>query len=260
MDTICGTCRTLLCSKRHYRGRQKALHFPLNNGPSRVQIVEKPGGTREPGDKTFSELVSIMTQHHSSPPSEIVQRYRFHTRFWQLGESVATYVSELRSLAQWCNFGDSLDAMLRDRLVCGLSNDSIQRRLLSEASLTFKKALELAQGHEARYKAVGGREPQVISPIGQRTCTGCTRVLASGVDKTAMHTLSARSKQPNVTIAGELAISRIPVAVSRPVDSRPKEFRVKYQDDRTEGEDLSRWYKKVARTERKALLSMLCIR
>ena len=29
---------------------------------------------------------------------------------------MATYVSELRAIAQWCNFGKSLENMLRDRL------------------------------------------------------------------------------------------------------------------------------------------------
>ena len=61
-------------------------------------------------------------------------------------------MSELRALAQWCNFGDSLENMLRDRLVVGIDNEAIKRRLLSETTSTFKKALELAQGLEAAAK------------------------------------------------------------------------------------------------------------
>ena len=39
--------------------------------------------------------------------------------------------------------------MLRDRLVCGINNDAIQRRLLGETlPLTFKRALEISQGME----------------------------------------------------------------------------------------------------------------
>ena len=53
-----------------------------------------------------------------------------------------------------CNFGATLDAMLRDRLVCGFNNDHIQCRLLSEAKLTYHKALELAQGLETAAKNV----------------------------------------------------------------------------------------------------------
>ena len=39
--------------------------------------------------------------------------------------------------------------MLRDRLVCGINDSGIQRRLLAESDLTFKKALDLAQAIEA---------------------------------------------------------------------------------------------------------------
>ena len=71
-----------------------------------------------------------MTDHHSPSSSEIVQRYRFHTRFRQQGETVATYMSELCAIAQWCNFAESLENMLRDRLVVGIDNEAIQHRLL----------------------------------------------------------------------------------------------------------------------------------
>ena len=66
-----------------------------------------------------------------------------------VGESVADFVAELRRLARNCQFGDFLDEALRDRLVCGLQNEAIQRRLLTEAKLTFAGALELAKAQEA---------------------------------------------------------------------------------------------------------------
>ena len=65
---------------------------------------------------------------------------------------MATFVSELRTLAQTYNFGDSLGDMLRDRLVCGINDDYIQRRLLSEPRLDFKKAMELTLGLETAVK------------------------------------------------------------------------------------------------------------
>ena len=38
--------------------------------------------------------------------------------------------------------------MIRDMLVCGINDDSIQRRLLAKQDLTYKKAVELAQSLE----------------------------------------------------------------------------------------------------------------
>ena len=38
--------------------------------------------------------------------------------------------------------------MLRDRLICGINNDGMQRRLLAESKLSFEKAYELVQAME----------------------------------------------------------------------------------------------------------------
>ena len=59
------------------------------------------------------------------------------------------YMAELRRLADKCKFGDYLEQALRDRLVCGLKQESIQRKLLTlEEPVTLKKAFETAQGLE----------------------------------------------------------------------------------------------------------------
>ena len=39
--------------------------------------------------------------------------------------------------------------MLCDRLVCGIQDPEIQRRLLAESTLDFKRAFELAQAMES---------------------------------------------------------------------------------------------------------------
>ena len=67
-------------------------------------------------------------------------------------ETVANYVASLRAIAKYCDYGDTLNMMLRDRLVCGINHQVIQRRLLAEKSLTFDKALEISLAAEAADK------------------------------------------------------------------------------------------------------------
>ena len=62
---------------------------------------------------------------------------------------MAEYLAELRRLATHCEFKDYLSEALRDRLVCGLRNESIQKNLLARADLTLAKAIEVAQRMEA---------------------------------------------------------------------------------------------------------------
>ena len=76
-------------------------------------------------------MVKVLTE-----PQRIViaEQFNFYCRCQGEGESVGDFVAELRRLASSCEFGDFLDDALRDRLVCGLSNETAQRRLFTEAS------------------------------------------------------------------------------------------------------------------------------
>lgn len=106
----------------------------------------------KPKDKTFAELKDLVQKHLKPKPSEIVQRYKFHTRSQQSGESIATFVAELRHLSTDCNFGDTLSDMLRDRLVCGVNSVRVQKRLLAETALTFDSAFKLSTAMEMAEK------------------------------------------------------------------------------------------------------------
>ena len=71
--------------------------------------------------------------------------------------------------SKYCNFGQTLDDMLRDRLVCGISDGTLQHRLLAEpCRLNIKKALQLAQAQETAEMGAQQR-PQTssLNKIGQ---------------------------------------------------------------------------------------------
>ena len=58
-------------------------------------------------------------------------------------------MSELRTLAEHCHFGGMLNKMLRDRLVCGVNDKAIQRRLLLETDVTLENIEKVARTIEA---------------------------------------------------------------------------------------------------------------
>ena len=66
----------------------------------------------KPNDRSFGQLVKEIRGHLCPLPSKIVQHYKFNFRIWQDGESVAVYVPELRALAQYCSFGETLEVSL----------------------------------------------------------------------------------------------------------------------------------------------------
>ena len=106
----------------------------------------------KPQDKSLPVLFQKLKEHYEPKPLVIAERFYFHRRDQGTNESIAEYIAELRRLATNCEFGEYLNDALRDRLVCGLRNTGIQKRLLSEANLTLAKAGEIAQGMEAAEK------------------------------------------------------------------------------------------------------------
>ena len=124
-------------------------------------------------------VVQVMQNHLNPGPLIIAERFKFHQRSQGENESVAQYVAKLRKLSERCNFGEYLEQALRDHLVCGLVNEKVQQRLLSESDLLLKKAFEIAQGMEAAQKETyeirsstseGDRQVNIIS---RRLCTYC---------------------------------------------------------------------------------------
>lgn len=85
----------------------------------------------KPATKTFTQIVKTLQDHLSPEPLLIAERFRFHKRAQYENENIATFVAELRKLAERCQFGTNLDDSLQDRFVCGLMSESTQKRLLT---------------------------------------------------------------------------------------------------------------------------------
>lgn len=96
----------------------------------------------KPSAMTFDDLINKLTDHLSPRPSEIVERFRFDKREQTVGETVAVYIAELRRLAIHC------DKTLKDRFVCGLKQEHIQKKLLVEPNLTLEKTIQTAVAME----------------------------------------------------------------------------------------------------------------
>ena len=117
-------------------------------GPATFRLIKTLAFPDQLNDFTFAQLVEKVKVHREPKASIIVQRFQFNSRTRSLDESVADYVAALRRLAEHCGFNDMLEEMLRDRVVCGINNSAIQKRLLAESDLTLTKAIAVAQAAE----------------------------------------------------------------------------------------------------------------
>ena len=122
-----------------------------------------------PGAIAYDDILALAQGHFCPKPDVTVQRYKFNSRVRGKEESVAKFVEELRHIALYCEYKDSLNDMLRDRLICGINHKRMQCRLLAEKKTTFEDALKLALAMEAADKdakdLTNDLEPQPVQNL-----------------------------------------------------------------------------------------------
>ena len=129
--------------KRHRQHGEEACGLPVGDRHSHLQDAAEPlvasearrevvPGAGGRGDETFQ--ASTVTDCGG---------FKFHSRTRRPRESVG-----VRSLAEFCNFRDTLEVMLLDRIVCGINDDAIQKRPLAEPALNYEKAVETVMNME----------------------------------------------------------------------------------------------------------------
>ena len=169
-----------------------------------------------PGEKSLEAISKALLDHFEPKRSIITERFHFHKRDQTATESIAQYDAALRKLATHCEFKGNLEETLRDRFVCGLRHEAIQRRLLAETTLTYPKALEIARGMESADKdSKSFKKTDTINAIRPRpansnrqfeSCYRCGRSNHSAGQTTNL-------KRLNVTTVARLDISPPPVAL-----------------------------------------------
>ncbi|UYV69193.1 K02A2.6-like [Cordylochernes scorpioides] len=105
-----------------------------------------------PKEYKYEELIEKLVEYFSPRRSIIVEIFMFFGRIQKETESVSEYLVEIKRLASTCGFGEFLKESLRDKLVCGLRNAKIQRRILSEGDVPLARVVEIALSMEAAEK------------------------------------------------------------------------------------------------------------
>ncbi|RXM28480.1 hypothetical protein EOD39_9734 [Acipenser ruthenus] len=107
-------------------------------GCKTYNVIRNLTAPNSPSSKSYVELVELLKTHFQPKPSVIMQHFIFNTRVRTQGEFIATFVANLKQLTEYCAFGEALNDMLRDRLLCGVNDNAIQLPLLAESNIDFK--------------------------------------------------------------------------------------------------------------------------
>ncbi|RVE41308.1 hypothetical protein evm_014042 [Chilo suppressalis] len=109
---------------------------------------------KKPSELQIQELITLLKQYFTPRTNIIAQRFKFYKTDQEAGESIKKYVIKLKEMASTCGFqGETLKEALRDRLVCGLNDENLQRKILSEAELlSFDAVYERAITLETTFR------------------------------------------------------------------------------------------------------------
>jgi len=72
---------------------KKHAIFLSSVGASMCALLRSLVAPSKPGEKSFAELITTLSNHFQPTPSPIVERFKFHSRSRKPGESVADFVA-----------------------------------------------------------------------------------------------------------------------------------------------------------------------
>lgn len=96
----------------------------------------------------YKKLVTSLNLHFEPKKYTTYERYLFNTRTQQPGESIDSFVTDLRKQAKNCNYGTLHDELLRDRVICGITDDTLRSRLLRIDDPSLDEVLKQCRTHE----------------------------------------------------------------------------------------------------------------
>ncbi|XP_054259367.1 uncharacterized protein K02A2.6-like [Macrosteles quadrilineatus] len=108
-------------------------------GPRVLSVLSDLLSPVEVDSKTYDELAALLKLHYAPKKLVVTERYVFYSRVQKPGESIAEFVVSIKHLASSCKFGTFLKDALRDKVISGISNETIRQKLLSE-ELDFDEA------------------------------------------------------------------------------------------------------------------------
>ena len=118
-------------------------------GPAMYKVIRNLVEEGKLDTTPYNDIVKLVKNYYDPLLSVTMQRYKFNTRVRTASKSVTNYVATLREIDHYCKYKETLQDMLRDRLVCRVNHEVITNCLLSKKKLTFDKAMELAQAIES---------------------------------------------------------------------------------------------------------------
>lgn len=116
-------------------------------GEDALEIFDGMDFTQDTDNRVLNRVVRKFEEFCIGETNKTYERFIFNRRDQEENESIDQYVTVLRKLAQTCNFSGCLhDSLIQDRLVLGIRNESIWKKLLQEKTPSLSRAIDIGSG------------------------------------------------------------------------------------------------------------------
>ena len=119
-------------------------------GKDAYRLLKDLAYPEKPTSLSVSKMQTLLEKHLQPRNFEVAEREKFHTMSKKTEESHRSFILRVQRQASKCNFGANLELQLRDRLVAGVTDPDLKRKLLKDPRLD----LHLAKQHLEDWDAV----------------------------------------------------------------------------------------------------------
>ncbi|CAF0863786.1 unnamed protein product [Brachionus calyciflorus] len=101
-------------------------------------------------DTEYKKSIARLKAYFEPKRNKVVEVYLFRQTKQNQNETIDQFVTRLRGLARYCEFGDTnIDDEILKQLIQGCSSNRVRRKILSEKKLNLTKALETCRLHDS---------------------------------------------------------------------------------------------------------------
>ncbi|XP_076241290.1 uncharacterized protein LOC143183573 isoform X2 [Calliopsis andreniformis] len=127
--------------------QSKAYLLRSHIGKVGLDAIERviPEDSKEKDDVNI--LITKLDAYFDPPKNETVERYNFFTRSKKKGESIESYINDLKQKAITCNFGHITNSLIRDRVIADIKDRNLRKKLFEVENLDISKLILIYHDH-----------------------------------------------------------------------------------------------------------------
>ncbi|KAI5750921.1 hypothetical protein M8J77_002494 [Diaphorina citri] len=122
------------------------LHLMGEEGIELYNTIDWKGGKEE--DRKLEDVLMKFDEVFLLQKNDLFEHYKFFNVKQKEGQSIMSYLKELKLLISTCNFKDR-DILLRDKFIFGLLDQAQVEKCLRDPDITLDKAINQARAAEA---------------------------------------------------------------------------------------------------------------